>query len=261
MKPMIVIGNWKMNGNKKTIKALINDISVGLKEFVDIDIAVCPPFPYLGYTQKLLTSKGSNLKLGAQNLYAEPHGAFTGEVSPNMLKDFNCQYVLVGHSERRQLFGETDLIVAKKFITAYYAGLNPVLCVGETAEQRAAGKTFEVLAGQLEAVFKLDAITAFNQKALIAYEPIWAVGTGKAATESEAQEVHSFLRNLVRLRHTKCAEKVQIIYGGSVTPKNAHQLFRQTDIDGGLIGGASLREKEFLMICKHAQESGSQWNN
>ena len=214
-----------------------------------VAVAVFVPFPYLAQAQAALT--GGPLAWGAQNLSEKASGAFTGEVSAAMLKDFGCQYVLVGHSERRALYGESDALVAEKFAAALAAGLRPVLCVGETLAERESGKTAEVVAKQMAAVLDRVGVAALAN-AVVAYEPVWAIGTGKTATSEQAQEVHAAIRAQVAALDTKVAEGVQILYGGSVKPSNAEELFGMPDIDGGLIGGASLVAADFLAICRAA---------
>ncbi|MGH8402705.1 MAG: triose-phosphate isomerase, partial [Gammaproteobacteria bacterium] len=195
--------------------------------------------------------KGSALLLGAQDVCAEDDGAHTGEVSGAMLRDLDCRYVIVGHSERRALYGETDLLVARKFMAAQKAGLTPILCVGETLAERQRGETRMVVARQLDAVLDAAGVSAFA-KAVVAYEPVWAIGTGKTASPEQAQEVHAFIRDSVRARDARIAAGIRLLYGGSVKASNAAELFRMPDIDGGLVGGASLEAREFLAICKAA---------
>jgi len=207
---------------------------------------VCPPFVYLQETSRFL--KDSDVALGAQSLCAEAQGAFTGEVSGTMLLDVGCRYVLVGHSERRQSYGESDALVARKFVAAQASGLVPVLCVGETLEEREAGRTTEVVARQLDAVLAVSRVSAFGQ-AVIAYEPVWAIGTGRTATPEQAQEVHAMIRGRVAALDAKIGASVRILYGGSVKASNARELFSMADIDGGLVGGASLKADEFAQIC------------
>jgi len=210
---------------------------------------VCPPFVYLQETARLL--KDSDVALGAQSLCAEPIGAFTGEVSGTMLRDVGCGYVLVGHSERRQLYGENDALVARKFVAAQAAGLVPVLCVGETLEERERGLTTEVVARQLDAVLAVTGVGALRS-AVIAYEPVWAIGTGRTATPEQAQEVHAMIRARVAAADARIGGEVRILYGGSVKASNARELFAMADIDGGLVGGASLKADEFAQICAAA---------
>jgi len=211
---------------------------------------VCPPFVYLWETARLL--KSSSIALGAQSVCAEALGAFTGEVSAGMLKDVGCKYVLVGHSERRAIYKEDDALVARKFLAAQSQGLIPVLCVGETLEERERGQTMQVVSRQLAAVLDLAGASALRT-AVIAYEPVWAIGTGKNATPAQAQEVHAYIRTAIAGRDAKIAADVRILYGGSVKAANAHELFAMPDVDGGLVGGASLKADEFLKICAAAQ--------
>ncbi len=210
------------------------------------EMAVCPPYPYLGQAQ--LALQGSPLALGAQSLSEHASGAFTGEVSAAMLLEFGCRYVLVGHSERRALFGETDAVAAAKFAAAQEAGLVPVLCVGETLDERNAGQTASVIARQLSAVLDRVGVNAMAS-AVVAYEPVWAIGTGVTASPAQAQEVHAAIRAQVAALDAGVAEGLRILYGGSVKPQNAKELFGQADIDGGLIGGAALVADDFLAIC------------
>lgn len=210
------------------------------------EMAVCPPYPYLGQAQ--LALQGSPLALGAQSLSEHASGAFTGEVSAAMLLEFGCRYVLVGHSERRALFSETDAVAAAKFAAAQEAGLVPVLCVGETLDERNAGQTASVIARQLSAVLDRVGVNAMAS-AVVAYEPVWAIGTGVTASPAQAQEVHAAIRAQVAALDAGVAEGLRILYGGSVKPQNAKELFGQADIDGGLIGGAALVADDFLAIC------------
>jgi triosephosphate isomerase len=235
MRTPFVAGNWKMHGNRASNRALLDAVVAGLAGMQDVECAVCVPFPYLDEVAGRL--KGTALGWGAQNLSEHAQGAYTGEVSAPMLAEFGCRYVLVGHSERRQLYGETDEVVAKKFAAAASKGLTPVLCVGETLAEREAGRTEEVVARQLGAV-KFE-------KAVLAYEPVWAIGTGRTATSEQAQAVHAFLR-------ARVPEGTRILYGGSVKKDNAASLFAMPDVDGGLIGGASLVAEDFLAIVQAA---------
>jgi triosephosphate isomerase len=214
-----------------------------------VSVAVCVPFPYLAQAQSLLAA--TPVAWGAQNLSEHAQGAFTGEVSASMIADFSCRYVLVGHSERRALYGDSDPVVARKFLAAQQAGLVPVLCVGETLAQRDAGETLPVVSAQLQAVLDCVGVSAFSQ-AVIAYEPVWAIGTGRTATPEQAQEVHAGIRALLSGLDPVVAGGVQVLYGGSVKAQNAAELFAQPDIDGGLIGGASLVADDFLAICRAA---------
>ena len=238
-----------MHGVLKTNQQLLQDVVAGVSSLKGVGVAVCVPFPYLAQTQSALT--GTSVAWGAQNLSEQAQGAFTGEVSAAMLQDFACRYVLVGHSERRSIYGETDALVAEKFAAALGAGLCPVLCVGETLEQRDAGKTIEVVSAQLDAVLNRVGVAAFSG-AVVAYEPVWAIGTGRTATSAQAQEVHAAIRAQIAKGDAKVADGLQILYGGSVKPGNAAELFAMPDIDGGLIGGASLVASDFLSICTAA---------
>ena len=230
----LVAGNWKMHGSRETIRALLDAI-VAVVDAAGAQCAICPPFPYLAQVAERL--RGTAIAWGAQNVAEHVQGAYTGEVSAAMLAEFGCRYVIVGHSERRQLYGETDAQVAAKFAAARKAGLTPILCVGETLAERDAVRTTEVVARQLGAV----AFTA----GVVAYEPVWAIGTGRNATPEQAQEVHAFLRE-------RLPRDTPILYGGSVKPQNAAAIFAMPDVDGGLIGGASLVAADFLAILRAA---------
>jgi triosephosphate isomerase len=250
MRARLVAGNWKMHGNLAANQALLEALRAGLPRDENVAYAVCPPFPYLHQAASVLA--GSGIQWGAQNLSEHDAGAYTGEVSGAMLKDFGCRYVIVGHSERRALYGEDDRRVAAKFDAAQRAGLTPILCVGETLRQREAGDTETVLARQLQAVLGQAGIKAFAS-ATLAYEPVWAIGTGKTATPEQAQSAHAFLRGLVRKQDEALGQELTIVYGGSVKPGNAAELFSMPDVDGGLIGGASLVANDFIAICKAAR--------
>lgn len=247
MRRILVAGNWKMNGSSQSIQSLMEGVKQGLSSVKNAEVAVCPPFVYLQQVSALVA--GTPIALGAQNVSDQDPGAFTGEVAIDMLRDFNCTYVIVGHSERRAIYKESDELVAKKFAKVQAAGLTPILCVGELLEEREAGQTEAVVKRQLEAVINLQGVASL-EKAVIAYEPVWAIGTGKTATPQQAQEVHAFIRTLIAQRDAGVAEKVRIQYGGSVKGSNAAELFAMPDIDGGLIGGASLKADDFLAICK-----------
>ena len=233
----LVAGNWKMHGSRESIRALLDAVVAGAGAAA-AQCAVCPPFPYLAQVAERL--RGTAVALGAQNASEHASGAYTGEVSVAMLAEFGCRYVIVGHSERRQLYGETDAQVAAKFAAVRSGGLMPILCVGETLAEREAGRTEEVVARQLGAV-KFE-------RGVLAYEPVWAIGTGRNATPEQAQEVHAFLRNRV-------PADTPILYGGSVKPQNAAAIFAMPDVDGGLIGGASLVAADFLAILRASQVS------
>jgi triosephosphate isomerase len=240
-----------MNGSRGANAALLAGIREGIGRCPDVEITVCPPAVYLESVAAALI--GGRISLGAQNLCEqEKPGAFTGEVHGAMLKESGCRYVIVGHSERRALYGEDDARVARKFKTAQLLGLIPILCVGETLAQREAGETEAVLDRQLGAVLDLCGIAAFGD-AVIAYEPVWAIGTGRTATPEQAQQAHAFLRGLLAKRDARIAPLTRILYGGSVKADNARILFAGADVDGGLIGGASLKAEEFLAICAGAQ--------
>ena len=249
MRQKLVAGNWKMNGGLSVNSQLLQEVVSGVAGLRDVAVAVCVPFPYLAQAQSALA--GSAVAWGAQNLSDKASGAYTGEVSASMLNDFACRYVLVGHSERRAIYGESDALVAEKFAAALAAGLTPVLCVGETLAERESGKTAEVVAAQMAAVIDRAGVAAFA-KAVVAYEPVWAIGTGRTATSEQAQEVHAAIRAQVAHGDAAVAANLQILYGGSVKPSNAAELFGMPDIDGGLIGGASLVAADFLAICRAA---------
>ncbi|GJI99635.1 triosephosphate isomerase [Duganella rhizosphaerae] len=246
MRRKLVIGNWKMNGNRAGNTALLSGILAGLNDF-GADCAVCVPAPYLAQCQAEL--QDSPLAWGGQDVSVHASGAYTGEVSAGMLVDFGSRYVLCGHSERRAYHKESSELVAQKAVAALAAGLTPVVCVGETLEQREAGETEAVICGQLQAV--LDVIGADDlAKIVVAYEPVWAIGTGKTATPQIAQDAHAFLRARMAQKNAPVAAGVQILYGGSMKPDNAKELMAQPDIDGGLIGGAALKAVDFLGIIQ-----------
>lgn len=246
MRKALVAGNWKMNGDEAANAALIDAIVTGIPEGGRVDLLVCPPFPYLSSVAGQLA--GSRLMLGAQTVSEHAGGAFTGEVSAAMLMELGCCYVIVGHSERRVLFAETSKTVAKKFAAALAAGLTPILCVGETLDDREAGRTETVIDEQLQAVLARSGAEGI-QRAVIAYEPVWAIGTGKTATPDQAEDVHRYIRRRIAVHDAGVAAGVQILYGGSVKGDNAQALFRMPDIDGGLIGGAALKAEDFLSIA------------
>ncbi len=249
MRRSLVAGNWKMHGSRAENTRLLN----GLLEYDgndwEAEAAVCPPFVYLTDAARLL--KESHVFLGAQDVCAEAAGAFTGEVCAAMLKDVGCHYVIVGHSERRALYREDDQLVARKFLAAQSQGLVPILCVGETLSEREAGQTEAVVGRQFDAVAAVAPPAAF-EKAVLAYEPVWAIGTGKNATPEQAQEVHAFLRSRIAKLDARIASLLRILYGGSVKASNAAELFAMPDVDGGLVGGASLKAEEFAKICSVA---------
>ena len=248
MRQKLVAGNWKMFGSLKSNLSLLQDVAAGVSGLRGTSVAVCVPFPYLAQAQSVLT--GTAVSWGAQNLNEQVQGAFTGEVSASMLQDFACRYVLVGHSERRAIYGESDTLVAEKFAAALASGLSPILCVGETLAQREAGKTVEVVAAQIDAVLKRVGVAAFFG-AVVAYEPVWAIGTGKTATAGQAEEIHACIRKVLAEKFGETvAEDTTILYGGSCKPSNAKELFAQKDIDGGLIGGAALKADDFIAIAQ-----------
>ncbi|HHL19124.1 MAG TPA: triose-phosphate isomerase [Thiothrix sp.] len=246
MRQTLVAGNWKLNGSKDSIQTLVKGIADGMSAVNGTAVAICPPYVYIPMVQNLLT--GTTIGLGAQDVTDQESGAYTGEVSASMLKDIGCQYVIVGHSERRALYGERDEDTAKKYAATRKEGLIPILCVGELLEERENGDTENVVARQLDAVIALEGVAALAD-GVIAYEPVWAIGTGKTATPDQAQEVHAFIRGKIAALDADVADKVQILYGGSVNGGNAAELFAMDDIDGGLIGGASLKADDFLAIC------------
>jgi triosephosphate isomerase len=244
MRPKLIVGNWKMNGSRAANAALLDGIAAGL-DGAKASVAVCVPAPYLQQCEDAL--KGGPIAWGAQDVSAYSGGAYTGEVCAKMLSDFACRYVIVGHSERRAYHGESSELVAKKAQAAMKEGLTPIVCVGETLEQREAGQTFDVVGAQLGAVLELLPADAVD-RIVVAYEPVWAIGTGRTATPEMAQEVHAQLRAQLRARNGEAADGVAILYGGSMKPENARELLAQPDIDGGLIGGAALKAQDFLAI-------------
>ena len=245
----LVAGNWKMHGSRAENTVLL-EAMLARVDGLGAEVLVCPPFVYISEIAARLG--GSQIGVGAQSLCAEPIGAFTGEVSAAMLQDLGCKYVLVGHSERRTLFHEDNGLVARKFVAAQSRGLVPVLCVGESLAERQSDQTFAVIRAQLDAVLAAAGIGAFAQ-AVVAYEPVWAIGTGLTATPEQAQAVHAFIRGHLAEKNATVAAGVRILYGGSVKGSNARELFAMADVDGGLVGGASLKADEFLQICAAAQ--------
>lgn len=244
MRRQIIAGNWKMHGSRAENAALLEAIVHKLPN-TSAEVWVCPPFVYLAEASRALA--GSSISLGAQDVCAETQGAFTGEVSASMLRDVGCAGCIVGHSERRALYGESDQLVARKFASVLAAGLTPILCVGESLTERESGRTFEVVDRQLDAVLDLSGVAAFT-RAVVAYEPVWAIGTGKTASPQQAEEVHAHIRARIAGRDAKIADLVRIQYGGSVKGANAAELFSQPNVDGGLIGGASLKAEDFIAI-------------
>ncbi len=249
MRTPLVAGNWKMNGSREMAAELCGGIVAGLGELGDVDVAVCPPFVLLADVAKAL--EGTSVGWGGQDMDVNDGGAFTGQTSAAMLNDFGCQYVILGHSERRQFYGETDESVADKTAKALEAGLTPIVCVGESQQERESGVTEDVVGTQLKAVVAKVGIAAFA-KCVIAYEPVWAIGTGLTATPEQAQDVHAFIRGILAAEDGAVAEQCKILYGGSMKPGNAAELIANPDIDGGLIGGAALAAEDFLGICKAA---------
>ncbi len=247
MRKKMVAGNWKMHGNLVENKLLLNSIIPSLRELRNAHFTVCVPYPYLSSVQDLL--KHTNISWGAQNLNEFEKGAYTGEVSAQMLNDFGCGFVIVGHSERRMLYGESNHSVAEKYAAAQRATLIPILCLGETLEQREMGITEQIIQEQLSAVIDIAGVDSLN-KAVIAYEPVWAIGTGKTASPQQAQDVHAFIRKGIATQNVNIANELTILYGGSVKANNASELFAMPDIDGGLIGGASLIAEDFIAICR-----------
>jgi len=239
-----------MHGSLATNARLLDALKAGLEQAEGVGYAVCAPFPYLAQIKEVLS--GSRIAWGAQNVSEYDSGAYTGEVSGAMLKEFGCRFAIVGHSERRGLYGEDDSKVAAKFVAAQRAGLTPILCAGETLEQREQGETENVVGRQLDAVLDAAGVAALAN-AVLAYEPVWAIGTGRNATPQQAQEVHAFIRGRLAERDPERAQRVTILYGGSVKPGNARELFAMPDVDGGLIGGASLVADDFIAICAAAR--------
>ena len=250
MRRPIVAGNWKMHGSRAETARLIEELLAQAPAEPAAQCVICPPFVYLHEAGRLL--RDSIYSLGAQDVCAESHGAFTGEVSAAMLKDIGCAYVIVGHSERRLLYRESDQLVARKFAAAHARGLVPILCVGEQLADREAGRTNEVITRQLDVVLELCGAGTLEH-GVVAYEPVWAIGTGRNATPGQAQEVHAFIRARIAARDARIAAATRILYGGSVKAGNAAELFAMPDVDGGLIGGASLKADEFLTILAAAR--------
>jgi len=250
MRTPLVMGNWKLNGTKESVSTLIKGIESAADAATNVEVAVCPPAIFIEQVANLTTN--NSIEFGAQDVSTNVAGAFTGETSPVMVKEFGVKYSLVGHSERRQYHNETDAVVAAKFVAIQENGLVPVLCIGETLEERETNKTFSVVETQLKAVVEVAGIAAL-ENAVIAYEPVWAIGTGKVATSEQAQEVHAHIRNWLKAQSEVVAEKVQILYGGSVKANSAKELFAQADIDGGLVGGAALIIEEFVGIIEGAK--------
>ena len=249
MRPKVVVGNWKLNGSLAGNEALLKALLREIPRDNPVACAVCVPSPYLAQMRVLL--EGSGIAWGAQDVSRFDHGAYTGEVSGRMLVEFGCRYVIVGHSERRTLFGETDAVAAEKYVAARKAGLTPVFCVGETLEERDSGRTEEVLGRQVDALLQAYGAVGL-ERGLIAYEPVWAIGTGKTASAAQADEAQAFIRARVAAKDRASAEALPILYGGSVKGANAAQLFAMPNVDGGLVGGASLVAEEFAAIWRAA---------
>jgi len=247
MRPTLIAGNWKMNGTLASVIQLVEDIKSG--DAGSAKLAVCPPAIFLMKVGGML--EGGSVALGAQNVCDQASGAYTGEISADMLRAAGCKYAIVGHSERRALYKESDELVAARFTMAMQAGLTPILCVGETLDEREQGVTEAVVSRQLDAVIKTQSVAAISN-CVIAYEPVWAIGTGQVATPQQAQAVHAYIRGKIAALDAAVADKVQILYGGSMNPGNAGELLSQVDIDGGLIGGASLKAADFLAIAQAA---------
>ena len=249
MRQPLVAGNWKMNGSLESIEELLNGIKSGMRDVTRAEVAVCAPAIYIPAVAAWL--KGSAVAWGGQDVSAEASGAYTGEIATSMLTEFGCKYVIVGHSERRAYHAESDETVARKYAAARAAGLIPILCVGETLDEREQGVTEQVVARQLDAVIALEGVAALAD-GVVAYEPVWAIGTGKTATPEQAQDVHAFIRGRIAEQDSAVADGLRILYGGSMKPGNAAELIAKPDIDGGLIGGAALNSGDFLGICTAA---------
>ncbi len=246
MRRPLVIGNWKMNGSAEFTQGLLAGLAKDWLGVHKAEMVVCPPYLYLPQTSQIL--ENTNISWGAQDLSIQKSGAYTGEISANMLADFGCKYVIIGHSERREYHGETSAQVAKKFKAAIGGGMIPVLCVGESLEERETDKTYEIIGSQLREVVDYCGLDLMV-KGVIAYEPVWAIGTGKSATPELAQDVHSYIREVLGPE----GDSIRILYGGSVKPETAEGLFGQKDIDGALVGGASLKAQDFVDICRAAE--------
>jgi triosephosphate isomerase (TIM) len=249
MRRPVVAGNWKMHGSRSANQTLLTELERSLKPEWPIDVVVCPPFVYLSDAVRLLD--GVQIAVGAQDVCAEASGAFTGQVSASMLKDVGCRYVIVGHSERRRLYHEDDVLVARKFAAVLQRGLTPVLCVGETLEEHEAHQAEAVVGRQIDAVIAMNGIASFAG-AILAYEPVWAIGTGRTASPQQAQGIHAHLRSRIAAQDANIGGRLRILYGGSVKGGNAAELFAMPDVDGGLVGGASLSAEEFQQICAAA---------
>jgi len=252
MRSPFVAGNWKLNGSRSSVSALATDIASASVTSSNIDVVVCPVSLHIPEVAQAIA--GSQVKLGAQNACAAEAGAFTGEVSSTMLAEYGCEFVIVGHSERRTLFSETDTQCAERHAAVLQAGLTSIFCIGESLQERESDQTFNVVERQLNALVEVAGASAF-ENTVVAYEPVWAIGTGKTATPDQAQAVHAHIRQYIAGHNADVADKVQILYGGSVNAGNATDLFANADIDGGLIGGAALKSEDFLAICDAANRS------
>jgi triosephosphate isomerase len=249
MRRPVVAGNWKMHGSRSVNQALLSELERRLRPEWPVDVVVFPPYVYLADAARILDE--GQIRVGAQDVCAEASGAFTGQVSASMLKDVGCRYVIVGHSERRRLYHEDDALVARKFAAVLQVGLTPVLCVGETLEEHEAHHAEAVVARQIDTVIAMNGIGSFAH-AIVAYEPVWAIGTGRTASPQQAQAVHAHLRSRIAVQDANIARHLRILYGGSVKGGNAAELFVMPDVDGGLVGGASLSADEFQQICAAA---------
>jgi triosephosphate isomerase len=249
MRQPMVAGNWKMNGSSDSVRELMDGIKAGAGS-ANAEIVVCPPYVFLSEVNSSIS--GTDIKLGAQNMCDQDKGAFTGEVSGPMLNDMGCDYVIIGHSERRSLYGESDEVCATKYSAVLKNNLKPIFCIGEILDEREQGITEEVVSRQIDAILDTEGVASLAN-AVIAYEPVWAIGTGKTATPEQAQDVHAFIRSKIAQKDAGIAEGLRILYGGSMNAGNAAELRAQTDIDGGLIGGASLKAEDFLAICSAGQ--------
>jgi triosephosphate isomerase len=245
MRTILIAGNWKMNGSRASIRELLDGIKAGIGNVTNAQMAVCAPSIYIADVAEQLA--GTSIGYGAQDVSTHASGAYTGEIAASMINDFGCKYIIVGHSERRTYHNETDDMVAEKFGVVLEAGMTPIFCIGETLEEREKGITEEVVARQVQAVIDMHGVDALG-KCVIAYEPVWAIGTGKTASPEQAQEVHAFIRGMIAKASADVAENIIIQYGGSMNAGNAKELLAQPDIDGGLIGGASLKAEDFLAI-------------
>ncbi|MBI4431401.1 MAG: triose-phosphate isomerase [Candidatus Omnitrophica bacterium] len=247
MRTPLIVGNWKMNLNTREATNLVKSIFAGVRGLGGIEVVVCPSYTALSAVSSALEK--TNIGLGAQNMYTEPEGAFTGEISPLMLKDLGCRFVILGHSERRAVFGEKDALINKKVLTALKYSIVPIVCVGETLEEHERRETEQVIQRQFEGTFK-DLTATDWKRTVIAYEPVWAIGTGRTAMPSQAEEAHAFIRELLASRVNEVADEVRILYGGSIKPDNFGKIMAQPNVDGGLVGGASLKAESFIEIVK-----------